>query len=526
MAFLAGRVRKGEPTQAEAIGFVFLCGGLALWLHVSYLLAAVVMGATVANVARHHERPFHTIEGIEWPFMILFFVLSGASLQLDALAAVGWLGLGYVLLRTLGRIAGAALGTARAKASPVVRMWMGTSLLPQAGVAIALTLTAAQQFPVLAEVLLPVALGATVLFEVVKHVKGASDVTALRLMGKPYLEVKPNRHRMARYGLRVEDVQRIIEVALGGMPQSRSVEGRERYPIRVRYARAWREDIDVIRSTPVPVGKGAYVPLSAVADFEVTAGPAMIRGEGGQLVGYVMFNAQGRDEVGLVEEADKHLQEMVARGDIEIPNGVYWDWRGRYQNQVRAAKRLSILIPLCLLANLLLHFLHFGRLGPSLIVFLGIPVALSGGFILLDFYGAYLTVAVWVGFIAVFGIAADDGIVIGTYIQQVIRRRKPTTVEGVRAAVLEAGRKRIRPALMTSVTTILALIPIFLTEGRGSDVMRPMALPSIGGMIVAAITWFVVPMAYSAIEERRILRSISKTKAKAAPAEAHTEDES
>ncbi len=367
---------------------------------------------------------------------------------------------------------------------------------------------------------------ATLVFEqALKRVRGASDVTALRLMGKPYLEIKANRRRMARYGLRVEDVQRIIEVALGGMPQTRSVEGRERYPIRVRYARAWREDIDAIRSTPVPVGSGAYVPLSAVADFDVTTGPAMIRGEGGQLVGYVMFNAQGRDEVGLVEEADKHLHEMIARGDIEVPDGVYWDWRGRYQNQVRAAKRLSILIPLCLLVNLLLHFLHFGRLGPSLIVFLGIPVALSGGFILLDFYGAYLTVAVWVGFIAVFGIAADDGIVIGTYIQQVIRRRKPTTVEGVRAAVLEAGRKRIRPALMTSVTTILALLPIFLTEGRGSDVMRPMAVPSIGGMIVAAITWFVVPMAYSAIEERRILRALRKTTGEAVPADAPTNDD-
>ena len=218
---------------------------------------------------------------------------------------------------------------------------------------------------------------------------------------------------------------------------------------------------------------------------------------------------------------------MIARGDIEVPDGVYWDWRGRYQNQVRAAKRLSILVPLCLLVNLLLHFLHFGRLGPSLIVFLGIPVALSGGFILLDFYGAYLTVAVWVGFIAVFGIAADDGIVIGTYIQQVIRRRNPTTVEGVRAAVLEAGRKRIRPALMTSVTTILALLPIFLTDGRGSDVMRPMAVPSIGGMVVAAITWFVVPMAYSAIEERRVLRSMRQAASQAALPGAQTQpDES
>ncbi len=349
---------------------------------------------------------------------------------------------------------------------------------------------------------------ATLRFEqALKNVPGAADVTALRLMGKPYLEIRPNRRRLSRYGLRVEDVQRVIEVALGGMPQTKSVEGRARYPVRVRYARAWRGDMEAIRRTPVPIADGAYIPLSDVVDFAVAPGPGMIRGEGGLLVGYVMFNAEGRDEVGLVEEADATLRAMIDRGELTLPKGVYWDWRGRYQNQVRAAKRLSILVPLCLLLNLLLHFLHFGRFGPSLIVFLGIPVALSGGFILLDYYGAYLTVAVWVGFIAVFGIAADDGIVIGTYIQQVIAKRKPTTVEGVRAAVLEAGQKRIRPALMTSVTTILALIPIFLTEGRGSDVMRPMAVPSIGGMIVAAITWFVVPMAYCALEERRIRRT-------------------
>ncbi len=353
---------------------------------------------------------------------------------------------------------------------------------------------------------------ATLAFEqAMREVPGAADVTALRLHGKPYLEVHPDRVRLSRYGLRVEDVQRVIEVALGGMPQTLSVEGRERYPIRVRYARAERDRIEAIRATPVPIGNDAYVPLSEVANIEMVVGPAAIRGEGGQLVGYVMFNAQGRDEVSLVEDADRILKEKIARGELEIPAGVYWDWRGRYQNQVRAAKRLALLIPLCLLVNLLLHFLHFGRIGPSLIVFLGIPVAMSGGFIMLYFYGAYLTVAVWVGFIAVFGIAADDGIVIGTYIQQVIARRNPRTVDEVRAAVLEAGRKRIRPALMTSVTTVLALAPIFLSSGRGSDVMGPMAVPSVGGMIVASITWFVVPMAYSAIEERRVRREARPT---------------
>jgi len=366
---------------------------------------------------------------------------------------------------------------------------------------------------------------ATRVFEqALKEVPGAADVTALRLNGKPYLEIHPDRRRLARYGLGIEDVQRVIEIALGGMPLTQSVEGRERYPIRVRYDRAERDRLDAVRRAPVPIGADAYVPLSEVADVDLVVGPAMIRGEGGQLVGYVMFNAKGRDEVSLVEAADRYLREKVAAGELRIPEGVYWDWRGRYQNQVRATKRLSFLIPVVLLINLLLHYLHFRRLGPSLIVFLGIPVAMSGGFIMLDLYGAYLTVAVWVGFIALMGIAADDGIVIGTYIQQVIDRRKPRTVKEVREAVLEAGQKRIRPAMMTSVTTILALFPIFLTSGRGSDVMRPMAVPSVGGMVVACITWFVVPMAYSALEERRVLRE-AKRRAVAPPTDPSREED-
>lgn len=349
---------------------------------------------------------------------------------------------------------------------------------------------------------------ATIAFEqALKDVPGAADVTALRLHGKPYLEIRPVRERLARYGLGIVDVQHAIEVALGGMPQTQSVEGRERYPIRVRYERGERDRLDAVGRIPVPVHPGTYVPLRHLADLHLVRGPAMIRGEGGQLVGYVMFNAQGRDEVGLVEEADRRMRAAVAEGRVVLPEGVWWDWRGRYQNQVRAAQRLRLLIPLCFLINLLLHYLHFGRLGPSLVVFLGIPVAAAGGFLLLDAYGAYLTVAVWVGFIALFGIAADDGIVIGTYIQQVLDQRRPATVEDVRACVLEAGQKRIRPAFMTTATTILALLPIFLAEGRGSDVMRPMALPSIGGMLVAMITWFVVPAAFAALEEHRVRRA-------------------
>ena len=199
------------------------------------------------------------------------------------------------------------------------------------------------------------------------------------------------------------------------------------------------------------------------------------------------------------------MRALVEQGEITLPKGSTGTGTGATRTRF-APPSGSPCSSLVLLTNLLLHFLHFGRLGPSLIVFLGIPVAMSGGFMMLDLYGAYLTVAVG-------GLHRRDGDRRGRrhrdrhYIRQVmIERRKPTTVGEVRAAVLEAGQKRIRPALMTSVTTILALIPIFLTSGRGSDVMRPMAVPSIGGMIVACVAWFVVPMAYSALEERRVRR--------------------
>jgi Cu(I)/Ag(I) efflux system membrane protein CusA/SilA len=353
---------------------------------------------------------------------------------------------------------------------------------------------------------------ATLAFEqALKGVPGASDVTALRLNGKPYLEIHPDRERLARYGLNVEDVQRIIEVALGGVPQTRSVEGRERYPVRVRYARDYRDRLNVIESTLVPTKAGSFIPLRQLADVEMVIGPASIRSEDGRLVGYVMFNAVGKDEVSVVEDADRFLKDQIASGSLDVPEGVYWDWRGRYQNQVRANKRLSILVPVCLLINLLLLFFHFQRMTPALLIFLAIPVAMAGGFIVLDWYGAYLTVAVWVGFIALFGIAVDDGVVMGTYILQVLEREKPTTAKGVREAILHAGQRRIRPAMMTTVTTVLALLPIFLTEGRGSDVMRPMAIPSIGGMLVAMVTWFVVPMGYSAVEEWRARGRTHKT---------------
>lgn len=167
MAFLTGRIKPGEPTLAEALGLVFLCGGIAVWLHVSFLLAAMVMGAVVANLARHHNRPFHAIEDIEWPFMILFFILAGASLNLEALLKIGLIGGGYVVLRVIGRLIGGWAGTAMGRADASMRRWMGWAMMPQAGVALGMSLIAVQRLPHLKDVILPVVVGATVIFEVV-----------------------------------------------------------------------------------------------------------------------------------------------------------------------------------------------------------------------------------------------------------------------------------------------------------------------------------------------------------------------
>jgi Kef-type K+ transport system membrane component KefB len=167
MAYLSGRISAGEPLQAEALGMVFLCGGLALLLEVSFILAAMVMGAVVTNLARHHRRPFHAIEGIEWPFLVLFFVLAGASLKVDALWLAGWGLFAYVILRVLGRLLGAWLGGALCRDDPAQRWWMGLAMLPQAGVALGMALVAAQRLPTLGEIIIPVVVGATVIFELI-----------------------------------------------------------------------------------------------------------------------------------------------------------------------------------------------------------------------------------------------------------------------------------------------------------------------------------------------------------------------
>ncbi|MBX2962092.1 MAG: efflux RND transporter permease subunit [Cyclobacteriaceae bacterium] len=352
-------------------------------------------------------------------------------------------------------------------------------------------------------------------------------VYADRSLGKPYMEIDLDRKAMARYGLNVVDVQEYIEVALGGMGMTTTVEGRERYSIRARYAREWRSDPESISKIFIATPTGAQIPLSEIANIVYRPGPMMIRGEDSFLVGYVLLDKKdGYAEVSVVEEAQRFLNEKIKAGELIVPAGVSYKFSGSYENQLRAEKRLSIVIPLSLMVIFLILYFQFRSVATSLFIFSAIAMTFAGGFMMLWLYGQdwfmdfsflgtnfrelfqmrtfNLSVAVWVGFIALFGIATDDGVVIGTYLTQSLQKHKPENVAEVRKAVLEAGMRRVRPCLMTTATTLLALLPVLTSSGRGSDIMIPMAIPTFGGMVVALITLFIVPVLYSWNEERKI----------------------
>ncbi len=355
----------------------------------------------------------------------------------------------------------------------------------------------------------------------------AEAVFADRIVGKPYIHININRDEISRYGLNVEDVQQTIETAIGGMKIGSTVEGRERFPIRVRYPRELRDDPEELAKILIPTPGGAQVPLGQLVEFEYVRGPQAIKSENTFLVGYVLFDKkEGFSEVTVVNEAQKVILKKIENGELKVPSGVSYKFSGSYENQVRAEKRLSLIVPLVLVLVFLILYFQFKSVSTSLMVFSGIAMAFSGGFLMLWLYGQgwfadfnlfgtnmrdlfqmhtiNLSVAVWVGFIALFGIATDDGVLIATYLDQSFKRNRPDTLKEIRAAVAEAGLRRIRPALMTVATTMIALLPILTSTGRGSDIMIPMAIPSFGGMAVALISIFIVPVIYSFREERKL----------------------
>ena len=358
----------------------------------------------------------------------------------------------------------------------------------------------------------------------------SSTVFYDRAVGAPYLEIKLNREAMARYGMTVSDVQEILQVAVGGMALSTSVEGRERFPIRVRYARELRDNPDDLKRILVSAVNGVQIPLGEIADIDYTRGAQMIRSENTFLVGFVIFDKlEGKAEVDVVEEAGKILKEKLNSGEITLPPGVTYKFAGNYENQLRAARKLAIVVPLSLILILLLLYFQFRTITASFIHFSGVFVAFSGGFIMLWLYGQdwfmnfsvaglnlrdmfqmhpiNLSVAVWVGFIALFGIATNDGVIMGTYIHQVFEDKKPVTVHDVREAVILAGKKRVRPAMMTTAVAVIALLPVLSSTGKGADIMVPMAIPTFGGMIIQVMTIFVVPLFQSIWREGAVSHS-------------------
>lgn len=354
-----------------------------------------------------------------------------------------------------------------------------------------------------------------------------ATVIADRIVGKPYLEIEIDRESIARYGVHLNTVQDIIEVAIGGRRLTTTVEGRERYPVRVRYLRELRDRVDALGRILIPSSSGEQIPLEQLADVRYVAGPQVIKSEDTFLVGYVVFDKVAeKAEVDVVEEAQAYLQGKIKSGELEIPPGVSFTFAGSYENQIRAQKTLSVVLPLSLFVIFLILYFQFKRVSTTLLVFSGILVAWSGGFLMLWLYGQSwfldfslfgvnmrdlfavrpynLSVAVWVGFLALFGIASDNGVILATYLRQTFAEDSPADVQAVREATVKASLRRIRPCLMTSATTILALVPVLTSTGRGADVMVPMAIPSFGGMALVLITVFVVPVLYSALEERRV----------------------
>lgn len=336
---------------------------------------------------------------------------------------------------------------------------------------------------------------------IVQNVKGAEDLYAEKITGKPYLEIIPKREELARYNLTIRDVMDVVEMAIGGENLTTTIEGRERYPVRVRYLRELRDSPEKIRRLLVPTPVGSHIPLGQIAEIRLVEGPAMINSENGMLRAYVLMNVRGRDLEGFVKEASKLVAEKMAG---KLPVGYSIQWSGQYEHLVRARKRLSILVPISLFINYMIIFMNFKSHRKTLTIFTAIPVTLCGGILLLAIYGFNFSVAVWVGFIALFGIAVDDGVIMTTYLDQVFAEKKPKTKQEVIEATISAGKARIRPAFMTTITTIFALLPIFIFPGTGKEVMRPMAIPSLGGMIIEMITWFIVPTLYCWFEERKI----------------------
>ncbi len=339
---------------------------------------------------------------------------------------------------------------------------------------------------------------------VLRGVPGAADLYSERITGAPYLEIKVDRPAAARYGLNVADVEDVIETAIGGKELTTTIEGRQRFPVRVRYARDFRETPEQLGAVLVSGMNGTQIPLRDVADIRMVMGPSMISSENGLLRGAVLLNVRGRDVGGFVDEA----KAAVAK-NVQMPSGYYVQWSGQYENQVRAKKRLELVIPMVLAIIFILLYRTYHSAKEAAHVLLAVPFALTGGVFLIKLLGYNFSVAVWVGFIALFGTAVQTGVVMVIYLEEAVARRISAdgrlTREGLHAAVMEGALLRLRPKVMTVATVVAGLLPLLWSTRTGAEVMKPLAAPVLGGMISSLLHVLVVtPVIFTWLREREL----------------------
>ena len=354
---------------------------------------------------------------------------------------------------------------------------------------------------------------ATEVEHVVHDVPGTTSAFAERLEGGHYVEIEPDRQAAARYGLSVDDVQKVVAVALGGETVTTTVEGRERYGVSIRYPRNLRDDPQAIAGQVlVPTAGGAMVPLGQVASVRVTLGPPSIRTENAQPVSYIYVDLQGRDLGGYVAEASRKVAEQV-----KLPPGYHIEWSGQFEYLQRAQAKLKVVVPATLVVILVLLFLNFGRITETLIVMLSVPFALIGGAWLVWWLDYNMSVAVTVGFIALAGVAAETGVIMLIYLdhalteirQQRLLEGAALTREDLQQAIMHGAVERVRPKMMTVVAIMAGLLPILWSTGTGSEVMRRIAVPMVGGMVSSTfLTLLVIPAIYAIVKGWRLpLRS-------------------
>ncbi|MFH1655805.1 MAG: CusA/CzcA family heavy metal efflux RND transporter [Candidatus Omnitrophota bacterium] len=346
--------------------------------------------------------------------------------------------------------------------------------------------------------------------KIVSQVDGAVSPYAERISNRPYFEIEIDREQAARYGVKIFDIQHIVMTAIGGMNLTTTVEGRERYPVRIRYLRELRDSPEALERIFIPTPSGEHIPLAQVAKLKRVPGPAVINSESTLTYARVFVNVN-QEKVGLIDfvnNAQKAVQEKINDGELKLPSGYFISWSGQFESEMESRRKLIPSLIIALSVILLLLYMAFKNFSSLFILSTGLPVSLMGGIILLFLLGFKFSTAVWVGFIALFGVATDNAVVLLSTLDDLFRKKAPKTVEDIRQTVIEGGLLRVRPAMMTTMTTIIALMPVMFATGAGSEIMKPMASPTVGGLVTATLSNLIlVPVMYCWIKEKQLKRA-------------------